>query len=146
VDDDAGDRKQIMRALQHSRLSYQAVEASAMSDALAVCKTQVFDCAIVDYHMPGQDGLSAFLLFRSSFHIHPHQLSLIDLHENLKESINLSASRTCHLITFWTNPKFGEVKLPRYSDAMSELAVGKLEFVDSLQPTKMPWSPVCWQT
>ncbi len=67
VDDDAGDRKQVMRVLQHSGLSYQAVEAADMKEALAACYTQAFDCAIVDYHMPGQDGLSGISAFQTKF-------------------------------------------------------------------------------
>ena len=67
VDDDDGDRKQVLRALKLSGLAFQAIEASGMVEAFAVCQAQVFDCAIVDYHMPGQDGLSGISDFQKQF-------------------------------------------------------------------------------
>lgn len=67
VDDDAADRKQVLRALKQSGLSVQTVEASGMDDAMAVCQEQTFDCAIVDYHMPGQNGLSVISAFQAQF-------------------------------------------------------------------------------
>jgi PAS domain S-box-containing protein len=58
VDDDDGDRKQIMRALKRAELAHRCVETVCIEDALEACNTCTFDCAIVDYQMPGQDGLS----------------------------------------------------------------------------------------
>ncbi len=67
VDDDEGDRKQVLRALKKSGLSVEIVEVTGMDEAMVVCRQQVFDCAIVDYHMPGQDGLSGVSAFHEQF-------------------------------------------------------------------------------
>jgi len=36
----------------------QGSEVSSIEDALKACQDYTFDCAIVDYHLPGQDGLA----------------------------------------------------------------------------------------
>ena len=58
VDDDAADRKLVMRAMKQSGLSCTFVEKTNVADAVAICDRQNFDFAIVDYQMPGQDGLT----------------------------------------------------------------------------------------
>jgi signal transduction histidine kinase len=58
VDDDAADRKLVMRAMKQSGLSCTFVEKTNVADAVAICERQTFDFAIVDYQMPGQDGLT----------------------------------------------------------------------------------------
>jgi light-regulated signal transduction histidine kinase (bacteriophytochrome) len=58
VDDDEADRKLVMRAMKHSGLSCTFVEKTNVADAVAICERQNFDFAIVDYQMPGQDGLT----------------------------------------------------------------------------------------
>ena len=57
IDDDAGDRKQIGRAVKQTGLPCDCVEAISIDLALAACERQTFDLAIVDYHLPGRDGL-----------------------------------------------------------------------------------------
>jgi signal transduction histidine kinase len=57
IDDDAGDRKQIGRALKQTGLTCECVETISVDLALAACERQTFDLAIVDYHLPGRDGL-----------------------------------------------------------------------------------------
>jgi signal transduction histidine kinase len=57
IDDDAGDRKQIGRAVRQTGLTCECVEAISVDLALAACERQSFDLAIVDYHLPGRDGL-----------------------------------------------------------------------------------------
>jgi len=57
ADDDAGDRKQIVRALKHSELSCEFTETPSVSEAVEACRRSAFDCAVVDYRLPGQDGL-----------------------------------------------------------------------------------------
>jgi signal transduction histidine kinase len=57
ADDDEGDRKQIKRALQQAGLSCACVEAVSIAAALLACDECAFDCAFVDYRMPGHDGL-----------------------------------------------------------------------------------------
>ena len=58
VDDDEADRKLVMRAMKQSGLSCAFVEKTNVADAVTVCEQQDFDFAIVDYRMPGQDGLT----------------------------------------------------------------------------------------
>ena len=57
IDDDAGDRKQIGRAVRQTDSTCECVEAISVDLALAACERQAFDLAIVDYHLPGRDGL-----------------------------------------------------------------------------------------
>ncbi len=57
ADDDLGDRKQLRRALEHSGLGVDCVETETIEGAIAACDAHEFDCAIVDYRMPGMSGL-----------------------------------------------------------------------------------------
>jgi signal transduction histidine kinase len=57
IDDDEGDRKLVRRALKQAGLACECVEAVSIDAALAACAERGFDCAIVDYRMPGDDGL-----------------------------------------------------------------------------------------
>jgi len=57
ADDDLGDRKQIRRALERSGLRCDCVETESIEAAVAACGQREFDCAIVDYRMPGLSGL-----------------------------------------------------------------------------------------
>jgi signal transduction histidine kinase len=57
ADDDLGDRKLIRRALEHASLACECVEAGSVEEALDACEKRAFDCVIVDYRLPGQDGL-----------------------------------------------------------------------------------------
>jgi signal transduction histidine kinase len=57
IDDDAGDRRQIVRALKLTGLSCDCVEAASVDLALAACEQQTFDLAIIDYQLPGYDGI-----------------------------------------------------------------------------------------
>jgi diguanylate cyclase (GGDEF)-like protein len=67
VDDDAGDRKQMIRAMKRADLACEVVEAANVTDAIAACEKQEFDCSIIDYLMPGQDGLQAISIFHRQF-------------------------------------------------------------------------------
>jgi PAS domain S-box-containing protein len=57
ADDDEGDRKQVRRALKQSGLLYECTETASIAEALAACADRAFDCVIVDYRMPGNNGL-----------------------------------------------------------------------------------------
>jgi signal transduction histidine kinase len=57
IDDDEGDRKQIKRAIGQSGLSAACTETASIREALEACEGCEFDCAIVDYRLPGEDGL-----------------------------------------------------------------------------------------
>ncbi|AXC11397.1 Phytochrome, two-component sensor histidine kinase [Acidisarcina polymorpha] len=71
VDDDEGDRKQIRRALKQTEAV--CFESASVGEALEACEKKTFDCAIVDYRLAGQDGLSGIRLLHKRF---PH-LALI---------------------------------------------------------------------
>jgi len=58
ADDDEGDRKQIKRALKQSELPVTSTETASIREAMEACEQCAFDCAIVDYRLPGQDGLA----------------------------------------------------------------------------------------
>jgi PAS domain S-box-containing protein len=55
--DDEGDRKQVRRALKQFGLLYECTETASIAEALAACADCAFDCVIVDYRMPGNNGL-----------------------------------------------------------------------------------------
>jgi signal transduction histidine kinase len=57
ADDDVGDRTQIKRALKQAGLACESVDAASLEEALEACNGRAFDCAFIDYRMPGQDGL-----------------------------------------------------------------------------------------
>jgi len=57
ADDDAGDRKQIVRALKHSELAVRVHRDAECQRGIGACRNSAFDCAVVDYRLPGQDGL-----------------------------------------------------------------------------------------
>jgi signal transduction histidine kinase len=66
TDDDQGDRKQILRALMQTGLSCECFEADSIKEALAACETRAFDCAIIDYQLPGGDGLDGMTALHKS--------------------------------------------------------------------------------
>lgn len=57
ADDDEGDRKQVKRALRRTGFAFDCVEVTSIEEAIAACNERAFDCAIVDYRMPGNDEL-----------------------------------------------------------------------------------------
>jgi signal transduction histidine kinase len=57
ADDDEGDRKQTRRALERAGFAFNCVECASVEEALSACDKAAFDCAFVDYRMPGHDGL-----------------------------------------------------------------------------------------
>jgi light-regulated signal transduction histidine kinase (bacteriophytochrome) len=57
ADDDEGDRKLVIRALKEAAISFQYAESVSVEEALSACDKSLFDCAIIDYRMPGNNGL-----------------------------------------------------------------------------------------
>ena len=57
VDDDDVDRMAVKRALKSTGLEATVTEAENAEAALAMLDKQVFDCTLLDYRMPGSDGL-----------------------------------------------------------------------------------------
>ena len=64
ADDDDGDRKQLRRTLRQTGLACEVVETADLAAAVAACAEQDFDCAIVDYRMPGENGLDGIRALR----------------------------------------------------------------------------------
>lgn len=64
IDDDMGDRTQIRRALAKSGMAHELVEAADMEEALLACDEKPFDAVIVDYNMPGLNGLGGIARLR----------------------------------------------------------------------------------
>ena len=57
VDDDDVDRMAVRRALKSTGLDATVSEAHDAATALAMLSKQHFDCTLLDYRMPGSDGL-----------------------------------------------------------------------------------------
>ena len=57
VDDDDVDRMAVRRALKQTGLDATVTEAHDAASALAMLARQHFDCTLLDYRMPGSDGL-----------------------------------------------------------------------------------------
>src|SRR5688572_7677546 len=57
VDDDDVDRMAVRRALKSTGLEARITEAENATEALALLEKEHFDCTLLDYRMPGSDGL-----------------------------------------------------------------------------------------
>jgi signal transduction histidine kinase/DNA-binding response OmpR family regulator len=64
VDDDDVDRMAVRRALKASGLEASITEAEDANSALARLSREHFDCTLLDYRMPGSDGLDVVRLAR----------------------------------------------------------------------------------
>jgi signal transduction histidine kinase len=58
VDDDHVDRLAVKRLLRQAGLTVEVEERADRAGALAAAEQQRFDCALLDYRLPGTDGLS----------------------------------------------------------------------------------------
>jgi signal transduction histidine kinase len=90
VDDDDGDRAQLKRVLKQTGLPSTCTETSSIDDALEACEKCAFDCAIVDYRLPGQDGLAGVALLHQRY---PH-MALIMVTGQGDEAIATEAMRS----------------------------------------------------
>jgi light-regulated signal transduction histidine kinase (bacteriophytochrome) len=117
VDDDMGDRAQIRRMLSKSGLRCELAEASNMDEALAACETQAFDAVIVDYHMPGVNGLSAITRLRERAPFMPIIMSTGQGDEKVAaEAIKLGA------LDYLPKSQIDEVSVRRAVDSAVERA------------------------
>jgi signal transduction histidine kinase len=57
VDDDEVDRLAVVRALRAAGLNVTLEEAGSVPAAVSALGESVFDCVLLDYHLPGGDGL-----------------------------------------------------------------------------------------
>lgn len=67
ADDDQVDRYQIKRLLKQSDLICECTEVISVESAIKACDNAVFHCVIIDYQLPGQDGLDGIVLLHSKF-------------------------------------------------------------------------------
>lgn len=59
ADDDVADRKNVRRTLKTAGVACEIVEAVSAEEALEKLESGAVDCAILDYQMPGLNGLEA---------------------------------------------------------------------------------------
>ncbi|AKT39983.1 hybrid sensor histidine kinase/response regulator [Chondromyces crocatus] len=57
VDDDDVDRLAVLRTLRKAGIEAAVVEAAGASEAFAALRGRSFDCVLLDYRLPGTDGL-----------------------------------------------------------------------------------------
>lgn len=69
ADDDDGDRRIIRRAIRSAGFNCDVDEAFDLQGALETCASTPYDCAIIDYRMPGGDGLKGIVALRE---LQPH--------------------------------------------------------------------------
>lgn len=67
ADDDQGDRYQIKRLLKQSGLVCECTEVVSIELALKACDNAVFHCLIIDYQLPGQNGLAGIVMLHKKF-------------------------------------------------------------------------------
>lgn len=67
ADDDNGDRMQLKRVLKKSGLPCEISEASDIKEALVICQDKPLDISIIDYQMPGQNGLEGIKALHALF-------------------------------------------------------------------------------
>jgi signal transduction histidine kinase len=66
VDDDAVDRMAVKRLLSHAGVPVEVEERSDAAGALSAVQQKQFDCALLDYRLPGADGIALLKELRNS--------------------------------------------------------------------------------
>lgn len=67
ADDDDGDRKILLRTLKQTGLNCIISEACDLPEAIAACSDKHFDCLILDYEMPGENGIEGIRLLHEKY-------------------------------------------------------------------------------
>lgn len=71
ADDDEGDRRQLRRLIRACGLDCEIDEALDLGEAEAACAARDYDCAIIDYRMPGGNGLKGIVAIREKHPLLP---------------------------------------------------------------------------
>lgn len=71
ADDDDGDRMQLRRLIRACGLVCEIDEAMDLDEAEAACAARGYDCAIIDYRMPGGNGLKGIVALREQHPLLP---------------------------------------------------------------------------
>jgi len=66
VDDDDVDRLALKRTLARAGIEADVAEAAGQEEALALLRESTFDCVILDYQLPGTDGLQVLHSIRAA--------------------------------------------------------------------------------
>src|SRR5512144_3206088 len=66
IDDDTVDRLAVRRAITAAALNAEVVDAQDPDAAIEALKRDTFDCVLLDYHLPGIDGMQLLRTLRSS--------------------------------------------------------------------------------
>jgi len=69
IDDDALDRKAIARAMEKLGPGYELHEADDGRRGLECAVARAFDCILVDYNMPGMNGLEILIKLREELNV-----------------------------------------------------------------------------
>lgn len=91
VDDDIVDRRTIKRTLQQGGGSYDLVEAETVDKAIAIYDQQDFDLVLVDYRLPGRDGVEMLLALREGRRSAIVMMSTVDDEQVALDSIRAGA-------------------------------------------------------
>ncbi|AKJ29140.1 hybrid sensor histidine kinase/response regulator [Caldimonas brevitalea] len=75
VDDDLLDRMAVERALRATSLDLTLAHADTAAEAVDLLQARPFDCMLLDFHLPGIDGLAVLQRMRS-LHIHTPAIML----------------------------------------------------------------------
>jgi signal transduction histidine kinase len=68
VDDDDLDRLAVKRALAHAGVDAEIEEHAAEATALAALQNDRFDCVLLDYQLPGSNGIETLAAIRAAGH------------------------------------------------------------------------------
>lgn len=75
TDDDEGDRRQIKRAIRQFMPLSVCTEATSIAETIAACEQSNFEMVIMDYRLPGEDGLAGIAALREKFPLLPIVMS-----------------------------------------------------------------------
>jgi len=85
VDDSKVSRMMITAIIKDQRSNWTIIEAGCGDDAIEASKDKAIDLCIIDYNMPGMDGLELATKLKESFPYTPMSLLTANVQESTKE-------------------------------------------------------------